>query len=262
MATFDDVTTWDQGEDGVYRGAFPEDWGQGRATFGGILGALSLRAMRGRIDPARRIRTVQVTFLGPVAPVEAELRVRILREGRSVSFVEAEITQEGTSRLRITGAFGADRSSVARVANEPIDLPDFGAALALPFIPNVVPQFMQHVDARWTHGGFPFTSQKSSRVAAYLRFAAGATPGPERLVGLLDVLPSPILQQLRGPAPASSITWTAHLLRDDDLAEDGYAWLDYDALSAGDGYNTALCKLYGADGRLLAWSEQLQAVFG
>lgn len=270
MATtsFDTVTSWTPAPsptEGVARftlAGLPAEWMQGRGAFGGVVGAVGLRTMRTLVPAERTPRSVSVTFYGPVSAEPATLDARVVRAGRNVTFAEAEIVQGGTPRARISATFGADReSSVAHTAPT-VELPDPDGFVRFAHIPNVTPQFVGMVDWRWTEGGFPFTGTEGSTLASFLRFEIPAARGYERLVGLLDIMPAPVLQNLDRPAPASSIQWTSHFVAPDTVPHGDYAWFRYETVAAGDGYSTTIGRLYDLEGRLLAWQEQLHAVFG
>ena len=46
----------------------PASWGQGRASFGGLMAALVYEAMRARVAPGRPPRSLAITFVGPAEP--------------------------------------------------------------------------------------------------------------------------------------------------------------------------------------------------
>jgi len=54
----------------------PPTWGQGRATYGGLVAALLLARLVGVVGTARVLRSVTVSFVGPVTVTAgaAELR--------------------------------------------------------------------------------------------------------------------------------------------------------------------------------------------
>ena len=60
------------------------DWMQGRAGFGGLVGALALKTMRGHVVPARKVRSLLIAFVGPVGPEEFTIHAKVLRAGKSV----------------------------------------------------------------------------------------------------------------------------------------------------------------------------------
>ena len=48
----------------------PSSWGQGRASFGGVVAALVFDRMASVVAPDRPMRSMQVSFVGPVTPDE------------------------------------------------------------------------------------------------------------------------------------------------------------------------------------------------
>lgn len=61
------------------------DWGQGRASFGGLMVALQYEAMRAQVPAGRALRSLAVTFVGPAEPdVSISFEVEVLREGKAV----------------------------------------------------------------------------------------------------------------------------------------------------------------------------------
>ena len=81
----------------------PESWAQGRTIFGGLVAAGALRAMREYTD--RRPRSLLISFVGPVSPGLSEIEVTKLRSGRSMTQLEARVSQDGV-RTVVIGAFG------------------------------------------------------------------------------------------------------------------------------------------------------------
>ena len=95
----------------------PSDWGQGRATFGGLVAALVFEVMASKVADDRAMRALQVSFVGPVEPdVPARVEAEVLREGKAVSQVQGRILQNGEPRLVCLASFGGDRESAVRVA--------------------------------------------------------------------------------------------------------------------------------------------------
>jgi len=78
---------------------------------GGIVTALALRAMGEELgDPSERLRTLHTTFVAQVAHGPVHIEVDVLRRGRSMSHLKAEVRNEGANRGHITTAvFGRTR---------------------------------------------------------------------------------------------------------------------------------------------------------
>ena len=46
----------------------PASWANGRASFGGLVAALVYEVMRLQVPEGRPVRSLAITFVGPVAP--------------------------------------------------------------------------------------------------------------------------------------------------------------------------------------------------
>ena len=107
--TFDELLRAARGSEEL---TMPESWSQGRATFGGLTAALMFERMEKLVAEGRAMRSLQVSFVGPVEPeVPASFEAEILREGKAVSQVQGRIVQKGETRLVCLASFGGDRDS-------------------------------------------------------------------------------------------------------------------------------------------------------
>lgn len=263
MKSFDEAITWTPTGPGGWTGIVPPEWSQGRSPFGGVTTAAASRAMGSLVGPERSLRSLSTSLVGPVRLGEpAGLSARVLRAGKSLTHTEARISQGGAVQAVCLAAYGAARPSGVVVPPDPIPegLPDPEACTAWPYIPGLMPVFTQHLEMRWTRGGLPFSGSDEHTVGLWLRHRTAAT-GVEAILGLLDAPPTPVLQMMRGPGPASTVRWSAHLMSVPELEPGDWCWLHSAARSAGDGYATMLGSLYGRDGALIAWFEQLVCIF-
>src|SRR5260221_5700026 len=133
----------------------PDDWLQGRTLFGGLQAAVALAAMRS-LAPQAPLRSLQATFLAPVPGGVVRSRARVLRSGKSTTYVESRIVSGEDTLARFVGAFGLARpSSVKLIPRQPVVAS--AHSIELPWIAGVTPNFTQHFKARWIVGGPPFT---------------------------------------------------------------------------------------------------------
>ncbi|TVP57728.1 MAG: thioesterase family protein [Halomonadaceae bacterium] len=243
----------------------PEDWGQGRATFGGLLGALANQAMRACLSDHRPLRSLSVAFVGPAAPGEkVQIRAEVLRQGKSVTQIESRITQHGETVLVALGSYGHGRESVVQVPGRAAPTaPAPEKAPALPWIEGVTPAFTQHIAMHFGLGGFPFTGSESREMGGWMRFKEAPRAMTEsHLIALADAWPPAVLPQLKKPAPASSLSWTLQIVEPEPrLASDD--WLLYEASidQAREGYGQTQAGIWSRDGQLLALSHQAVTVF-
>jgi hypothetical protein len=119
------------------------------------------------------------------------------------------------------------------------------------------------VDFRHAEGGMPFTGSDAWHSRTHVRLHE-----PERVdaelqaVLLADAGPTPALAQLKGFAPASSVSWALELRPvAHPPAADGFWRMDKDALATGEGYVNEKTTLWTPDGHLAALGYQVVAVY-
>ncbi len=261
--------TFDQllGEWRANRGAkqVPDGWTQGRATFGGLVVAMLYEKMAAEVDPDASLRSLTVSFVGPVAAGTIDISSATLRTGRSVTQVEGHMRQEGSAVLAGLASFGRGRKSNIEVATG--SAPEFSApddSEALPYIPGVIPEFTQKFDYRIARGQLPFSGSSDTHLGGWVRFRDGSREPVTiaHLLALIDAWPPAILPMLKQPAPASSLTWTVEFI--EPLPEMGAdQWWQYlaEVEQAADGYGVVQARLWDAEGRLVAFTRQTVTVF-
>jgi hypothetical protein len=115
---------------------------------------------------------------------------------------------------------------------------------------------------RWAEGAKPFTSTRS-RSKAFIRHRDPSPLTESHIVGLIDCIPTPALSMFAAPAPASSLTWTVELFEHDlDFSPEAWWRIDSDIDAATEGYVNQTGLLHDPNGRPVALSRQLFAVFG
>jgi acyl-CoA thioesterase len=248
----------------------PEDWLQGRTSFGGLISVLAVQAMRDVAGAAWaddvKLRALQTSFIGPVAQGPVEVVVNLLREGKNVRQVQALVQQAGQTSALLLGVFGSQRTTAIApmspkkppVATEPEQTPP----RTLPA--GIAPNFTQHMDMRFAEGGAPFSGTVStlSRIHLQLRGEPVSGISTELLTVLLaDVPPTPLLSQFTKPTPASSVSWELEL-RPLPQATEGWWRVDTDVLAAAGGYSNQATRLWSPDGELAALGYQVVTVYG
>ncbi|MBG6566306.1 acyl-CoA thioesterase II [Pseudomonas aeruginosa] len=246
----------------------PASWGQGRATFGGLVVALAYEAMLAVVEAGRPLRSIGVSFVGPLAPEQpASFSARLLREGKAVSQVQVEVRQGEQVVTLVQASFGVARASAVAVEALPAaGMKGPEESQELPYIRNVTPEFTRYIAMRWAVGGLPFSSNKSRQMGGWMRFRDEPEGEPmevSHLLALLDSWPPALLPHLGTPAMASSLPWTAEFLP--PLPQQGSGdWCRYlaEIEEARDGYGHVAARMWSADGQLLAISRQMVTVFG
>jgi acyl-CoA thioesterase len=247
-------------------------WGQGRATFGGLVGGLLIaRAEALCADPARRLRSASVAFVGPVAAGAATLDGTVLRAGASITHIEVTLTQDGEPRAVLIASFGDDRASgiavdaAARNPRPTLPAPDTIEPLA--YVADATPDFLAHVELRYAAGAAPFSGAAEPDFGGWMRFAEPpATFGDRELVTLADAWPPGIMPMLDRPVPLSTLAWWFEPVtwppRGERDAPDAHWQYDVGTLAAGAGYAHTSARIWDDHGRLRALSRQTVAFFG
>lgn len=247
--------------------SIPAEWAQGRATFGGLVAALQYEALRAQVPADRPLRSLAVTFVGPVAPdVSARYKVEVLREGKAVSQLLGRVVQDGEVMTLAQASFGASRPSEIDVPALPAPaFKHWDECQELPYIKGVTPEFMRHLAMRWSVGGLPFTGNKSREMGGWVRLRGDVKEEPlteAHILALVDAWPPALLPHLKRPAPGSTLTWTIEFIQ--PLAQlTTLDWCQYHVQieHARDGYGHAAAMLWGPDGQLIAISRQTVVVF-
>lgn len=246
-----------------------EDWQQGRTLFGGLLSALAVQAMRDVCGADWPLRALQTSFVGPVAPGSFEVNVTLLRQGKNVRQVQAHIGQVNEQGELVTAGvllavFGGGRTSTLPVLEmiQPLVAKTVDESVQLPFIPGITPSFTQHLEFRLAEGGFPFMGMDSWLSRTFIRLKEVDGVDNELLsVILADAGPTPALAQLKGFAPASSVSWALELRPVPEASAAGHWRMDKDALAAAEGYVNERTALWTPDGRLAGLGYQVVAVY-
>jgi acyl-CoA thioesterase len=255
---------------GRVRFSVDESWGQGRTIFGGMLSALAVQAMRDVCGSEWPLRALQTSFVAPVSPGVVEVEVILLRQGKNVRQVKANVMATGPDGIEqvagvLLGVFGGGRESAIprrmpeqiAVAKAPQD------CFQLPFMPGVTPNFTQHMDFRLAEGAYPFTGSTDTFTRTHVAMRQGECKDSELLtVMFADAGPTPALAMLKGPAPASSVSWALEL-RPVALGDvDGFWRMDKEALAIDEGYVNEKTTLWTPSGQLAALGYQVVAVYG
>lgn len=244
----------------------PDTWAQGRAGYGGLVAALVYQGMRELVAEGRPVRSLAITFVGPVAPGEpVRIEAKVLREGKAVTQMLGQAVQNGEVMCIVQGSFGAPRESAVNVEAEPapaVRAPD--QITELPFIKGLNPDFLQYFSVRWAIGDLPFTNSRKREIGGWMGFREQEGPlDAAHIVGLVDVWPPAVLPHLARKAPGSSLTWTIEFVQPQPVL-DGTDYLLYQASidHARDGYGHTSARVWNQAGELVAISRQTVAVFG
>lgn len=259
--TFDEILA---AIDGKGSGLLPEGWGQGRALFGGLVGAVLYDHLDKSVAGGRVLRSFSLSFVAPAAPGPVTFHSEVFREGKSVMQAMVTARQEGAVVAAMLASFGAPRASTVSVAapTAPV-MPSAEASLVMPLVKGVTPDFLDHFDMRYALGKPPFFGSDEAGFSGYMRFRES----PSRMsvaafIALVDTWPPSVLSMLRTPAPASSLTWTMELLDDPATRPADTLWqYQVNTDQCSDGYGQSQATIWDAQGKPVALSRQTFTVF-
>jgi len=247
----------------------PAGWGQGRATYGGLIAGLLVARLLHELNQTsgtkRQLRSASISFIGAVTPGEIEIRTEFFRSGKSVTQAEARLIQHGQVQTVLLASFGSARDSVIDVAQYPA-VPSYTRPADLnsfPYIPTITPEFFQQVDTRYAVGARPFSSSEKPDFGGWMRWKDHfEVMSTAHLVALIDAWPPSVLPMFTTVAPASTMCWTVEILASPE-SKHSDAWWQYRVQTdhAKDGYAHAEAHIWNDDGLLVAISRQTSTVF-
>lgn len=246
----------------------PSGWGQGRATYGGLVAGLlysRLFATLGEAGQGRMLRSATVSFIGAVTVGDAELKTEVFRSGKSVTQAEARLIQNGEVLAVLLASFGSGRESSINVQTrhtapdykKPDDIP------ALPYIEGMMPEFFQQTDLRWAKGRTPFTGSEKPDFSGWMHWQDSFDQmTTAHLFALIDAWPPSVLPMLKVFAPASTLCWTVEFLAE-PIGKNSDSWWQYEVITdhAKSGYAHSEAHICDEGGNVVAISRQTVTVF-
>jgi acyl-CoA thioesterase len=266
-----------EGGDGHYSTSISAAWDLAVVPQGGAIAAAAVRAMAAELaEPTQTLRTMTAMFAGKVTNGPVEITVRVLRRGRSMSQLTADVRNPGTEAgLTAVAAFGALRRGFefTELVMPDVARPDDVRGFRDPLPDGVVFEFDHEprpfwdsiVEGRPVIGRAPWEpfEEGPAEVATWYRFDQPPLDADGRLdvvgpVVLCDTMPGSVGQKL-GPQSGSwfapSVDYTLHLF---GSARPGWLLAHQRARHAGDGYASVDTALWDPTGpSLVAYATQV-----
>lgn len=241
----------------------PENWMQGRATFGGLTAALSFQAALGLVEDIP-IRSAQVAFVGPVGG-DVSIKPTLLRQGKNTAFVSVDITAESGVTAQSIFAFGKARESAIHFDDMP--MPDVPAPSDIePFFKPGLPRpgFSSNFDMRIALGDRPVSGSDQKSIGLWMRHTDPDTPqDATAILAIGDAPPPAVMSMFKQPSRISSMTWMAEFMTDDIQTDpEGWFFAQHTAQLAKDGYSSQSMRLWNRQGEPILVGRQTIAVFG
>lgn len=248
--------------DDAYHVTVTPDWQQGRAVYGGLTVALCVAGAKKTFADLPPLRSVLTTFIGPPSSTALVVHATKIREGRSATFVDVSVTNEGAPIARVSLVFGAARPSA--YSNQWLSPPDVPAQKDSPpfFELGPAPNFSQHFNSRFGGGQIPVSGADTGDLSAWLQHKdAAARNTIEGFVCLADGLPPAAMTLMTEFAPVSSITWMFDIVGDIESADDGWWLCRVLCESVGDGYSSQHMGIWNGAGEPVMIGRQNCAIF-
>lgn len=247
---------------GIWTAEVSQDWMQGRSVFGGLQGALALRAMRALVPKEVPLRVLQMVFVAPMDAGRIEIQPRVLRTGRNAIHAEARILLAGQVASIVLGVFGRSRESRVKVLPTPPASPCQRGSVIARSRGALLPDFAQHFSMRWLSGSEPFSGFPDRFAVIEVGLRDDARVLEEHVLAIADAPPPVAFSFLEKPAMGSSLAWKIEMLGVpfEHMALEGWR-LHVELHAAGDGYTDQSILVCGPTGDPVALSRQSMVIF-
>ncbi|NND82722.1 MAG: thioesterase family protein [Gammaproteobacteria bacterium] len=249
-----------QQADGRWGLTIPAGWMQGRTTYGGLSAALCYLAIERQFADLPPLRSAQINFIGPAGGA-VQISSEILRQGRSVSYIEARMQGEKGLATHGVFCFGASRESkMDQIFTDFPDLPSPDESSSF-FRDGFEPSFTQNFEIRLALGGRPVSGSPHSEHFMWVRHRDTNSTDTSALIAVADMPPPAVLPMFTEPAPISSMTWMMNFIQTEPTTENGWWLLRSAAEHAADGYSSQDMTIWNSSGELILTGRQSIAIF-
>lgn len=242
---------------GRYRAEISDRWNIQTVPNGGYVMAAAARALRDHLphpDPF----TITGHFFKPVMPGPVEIATETLKTGKTLSYGESRVSQDGTERLRITAAYGDldGRGGLDHCGERPPAAPPVEEC-----VPAKIPlQFFRSVAATltpdtagWLHGNH----SEDCELVGWSRFADGQEPDALSLILFADGFPPPIFRKTGPVAWVPTVEMTVQVRRH---PAPGPLLCRFHTRHVTGGFAEEDGAIWDSEGRLVALSRQLETI--
>lgn len=235
-----------------------DGWLQGRTMYGGASSFLAFAAARLARPDLPPLRGGQIGFIAPVG-ADVDIAVSVLREGKSVTNVQTDLSSGGVLAHRAAWVFGS-----ARPANGSLQAPraeNFTPHSQMPELGS--PEGLHFISKFELRRGEAKEDRRPGVVRRWVRLKdrAGLDPVGE-LVLIGDTLPPGSMRAMERKGPISSINWSFTLLGDAPETHDGWWLLETASNHMADGFSSETLRMWNADGVQVMHGLQNVAIFG
>lgn len=220
ISEFEKATTItaDAAEPGLFHATIPDQWQQGKGAFGGlVIGVLARAILASEDASARRLRSLSADIPAPTLPGPVTVHVTTLRRGASMTYLDAQLLQDGAVMARASASLAAARAvtPVNMKMEPPAVRPPWSDVPVVPVAPPFGPVFGQKYEYRST-GPLPFAGGKEALAEGWIRERSprgGAIDEPA-IMGLLDAYWPTSFAIESAPRGVATVGYTMQLLTD------------------------------------------------
>ena len=235
-----------------------ETWNIVEGPNGGYLAAIIARAMTETVAEASRgLRSLTVHYLTRPEFSDAEVRVDVMRTGRSLSTLTATLTQRDRTICTATAAFSVPWTSTTQWHAE---MPAWAHKEGVDIRNRPKPVHVRN----WT--GEPivdapfFSGEGTPRLGQWIRAAKPRPLDAIELVAIADASPPSGFPRMSQRSAMPTIDLTVHIRATfplDPAPVDDRVYAEFTTAHVADGFAGEDGTMWSADGRLLAESRQL-----
>lgn len=238
------------------------NWFNGRAAYGGLVGALAATAMDKSLPDEKPIRSLMVNFVGPVPPETVSIEPTLLRSGRSVTQAVVDVKHEGQVLTHASAAFGQSRPAVAAELEVPFDAKPRESVPPLEDVAGALPGFLTNFTIHWTGGGIPMSGSKDNKLGMWVRHKTDVSEFPAaKIIAIADVPPPLMLCHYTKLIRASSLSWALEFVRPPEKIDTTWFYLDFTLEAASGGYCQQSGRIFDENGNLCAITRQCMVYF-
>ncbi len=237
-----------------------DGWSQGRAAYGGLVGALALAATRKLVTDGKSVRSMMGSFVAPAPSGKVDIEPKIVRAGRSVTQASCQVLAGNRVCFQMLAAFGELRGGASHPPTRAFKPPareSIDQLVANPFMP----PFLKYFDCHW-FGNPPLSGSTDTNLGFWVKHSADVSRYPaEKIVALADYPPPVFMTHFNKPIRISSLTWSLEFVTPPEEIESEWFYLDFDMDAASNGYTQQSGYLFAEDGTLCALSRQCMVYF-
>jgi acyl-CoA thioesterase len=193
MSQFERETAVERTGENRFRGELFEGWRIGAVPNGGYVMAVAGRVLRA-VLPHKDPLTVSAFYLTPTVLGPIDCHVELLGGGRSTSFAEVRMFQEGELKVKVTAAY-TDLDKLSGQSWSAVERPQYPPWEKCQTQPDKGLEFRQRAELRLVSGAEVFTERQtngSGEFCGWVRHSDGTAPDVISLLMFADAFPPPI----------------------------------------------------------------------